>query len=160
VHMKRALTEAQQLARQHTALQLYNTYMWDPTVFMRTLYVDEATFKFSAVADGKVHVWCDRTDPEVHATHMNCRIDGGSARCISVRVMLGVNAMWGPVYFEFTTGTTDIMRLHPQLASKTYKVSAAAHTHQVTMYAPPGRARTANVTPGRAACICCSMCAG
>lgn len=120
---KKALSPQQVFERQWVASRLLQLSLAQPTLLNRAWWVDECAITFSGNDLKTVKVYCDRRSAAAQATHAIYRnIPGTRYRTITVRIIAAVNAHLGPVYMEFTTGTTDINRR--VLPNITYKVSA------------------------------------
>jgi hypothetical protein len=124
---KKSLTAQQQFERQYVAAQLLNITLAQPQVLERTFYVDECAIVFSGTELKNVKVYCDRRSATAQATHtIYSNIPGTKYRTITVRIIAAVNALHGPAYLEFTTGTTDIQRRILPVTTP-YKVSNQRH---------------------------------
>jgi hypothetical protein len=104
-----------------------------PNYLQRAYWADECAIEFSiSKMSTKVKVYCDSRQYASCITQSTCRMKPGRRyRTITVRVIAAVNAIVGPAYLEFTTGTTDIKRM--VLPDKAYKVSI--QLYQVTALA-------------------------
>jgi hypothetical protein len=122
LRFKKSLSPEQVFERQWVASRLLQLSLAQPTLLDSALWVDECAINFSGNDLKTVKVYCDRRSAAAQATHAMYRnIPGTRYRTITVRIIAAVNARIGPIYFEFTTGTTDINRW--VLPNIIYKVS-------------------------------------
>lgn len=117
---KHSLTADQQLARQACASQLLLLWQQDNGVLLGTWWIDETSVWIISTADRSHQVWCDAHDQGVKLVLSSPHV--AAHQKIKVHLFAAVNAIKGAAFYEFTTGTTDITRIHlPQ--DKVYKVS-------------------------------------
>lgn len=119
VEFKYMLTEGQMLNRRSTAASLLNAWRIDPLCLLPVWWFDETVMW---IVDNENHtrrVWADAHDEGVRVVLSTPHI--AAHRSIKVHLIAAVNALLGPVWCDFTTGTTDIVRRTPGLNAP-YKV--------------------------------------
>ena len=115
---KLELTMAQLSNRSLTAAILWDKCSDNPEMLLYSFFADECSIMF-VDSHASVKVYCDAHDANVSLVLPCKHVKKGQQ--IKVRLLGVVNAVTGPFYMEFTTGTTDIQRRF--LPNKTYKVS-------------------------------------
>lgn len=110
VHIKYALSDDLKAERKHRAETLYNRAQREADFLSRIFFVDECAICFDHEIRKGVHVYCDAHDKGYRFV-IPFRKRNPNKK-IKVKVMGAVNLVTGPVFMEFTTGTTDIKRLH------------------------------------------------
>lgn len=117
--------------RRKRATSLLARFAREPDWAIRTYFIDESTIILARKQGRGLHVWCDTHDTAFHDTASESLPSGYQA--IRVHFIAAVNAVFGPVYLEFTTGTTDIQRFHNKIPLEQhgpYKVRACSHSLQ------------------------------
>jgi capsid portal protein len=132
VEFKYMLSEEHQQERFETAFTLLRMGRWHMEsmydLLKRVWWVDEATIWLVADGDAHLKVYCDAHDEGVRAVMSSPHL---ANRAKTKAHYLGiVNAVLGPCFFEFTTGTTDIKRVWLEQGKK-YKVGAAWGVHTI-----------------------------
>ena len=120
VEFKYFLTENQRLARRAVATLLLGAWVTDHSFFDPVYWLDETCMWIISNDNPTVKVWADAHDEGVMAVLSSPHIQAHSK--IKVHLIAAVNAQLGPVWCDFTTGTTDIERRTPGLNAP-YKVS-------------------------------------
>lgn len=119
VDWKLELSIAQMAERKLVSLQLLN-YCWTIPNFLASIFwIDEVSIWF-VDKHATTHVYADAHDQGVHAVIHLKHLKSGQQ--IKVRCLAAVNALLGPCFLEFTTGTTEIKRLWNR-RTEPYKVS-------------------------------------
>lgn len=145
---KYMLTEEQQQERMDTAFALLRKGHWHMDSMYQLLqnvwWVDEATVWL--IADGAAHmkVYCDAHDEGVRAVLSSPHL--ANRQKVKGHYLGIVNAVLGPCFFEFTTGTTDIRRRW-LVQEKQYKVGTQ---HDCNM--------RLQCCTSRDACLCFTCC--
>lgn len=108
IDVKLDLTKIQKQRRKAAAAALWQKYQSDPDMLQRIYFIDECKFWMSDLAGGSVKVYCDAHDENVHAV-LPCKWmrKGKDAEPVKLHFVCAVNAVHGPVYCKFVTGTTD-----------------------------------------------------
>jgi hypothetical protein len=119
VEFKYMLTESQKMARRITAASLLNAWRIDASCLMRVWWLDETCIWIINNKHPTQQVWADAHDEGVRVVLNTPHIAAHSS--IKVHLIAAVNGLLGPVWCDFTTGTTDIMRRTPGLNAP-YKV--------------------------------------
>lgn len=125
IHIKYALDQDLKDKRQQKATYFHRKAQQDPNWLRRIFFIDECAINFDHEIRKGVHVYCDAHDKGVRFVIPFEKLDANKA--IKVKVMGAVNMLTGPVFLEFTTGTTDVQRMHNINSDGTqrkYKVSA------------------------------------
>lgn len=124
IDFKKELTADQMLRRQMVATTLLSNHNAHADYLKRIVWLDEAMIVFVPSHQFKIKVYCDKNDTEicVHVVH-NPFEDASPKHKIKVRCLCAVNYHLGPFYLEWTTGTTDIVRIRNGRQG-TYKVGA------------------------------------
>lgn len=117
---KYELTKEQKEERVKVALQLLDRWRADPYFFKRVVWIDECCFWLTSLSATNVRVWADAHDQDVRAV-LGCRHLRDDVM-IRVCFVCAVNALTGPLYIDFVTGTHDLRRLHVNHPGD-YKVS-------------------------------------
>jgi hypothetical protein len=120
VEFKYFLTENQRLARRAVATLLLGAWVTDHSFFDPVYWLDETCMWIISNQNPSVKVWADAHDEGVRAVLTSPHIAAHSK--IKVHLIAAVNAQLGPVWCDFTTGTTDIERRTLGLNAP-YKVS-------------------------------------
>lgn len=107
---KHDLTAEQRLERQQVAAQLLQMWQHDNGAFLGTCWVDETTVWVVSSGDHREKVWCDAHDAGVRAVFTSPHL--GHQNEIKLHMLGGVSAVPSARFCEFTTGTTDLQRLH------------------------------------------------
>lgn len=90
-----------------------------------TVFVDEFGV-WMELGKGPTKVYCDRHDPHVHDVVPLIGLRPGKK--IKIHILAAVNYHLGAFFMEFTTGTTDIQRLHHDPPAA-YKVGYCSTHH-------------------------------
>lgn len=112
--------------RRERANVLYNRCVQDPSRLDRTYFIDECGIIIDNMLRKGAKVYCDAHDEGYKTVIHTEKLE--TKEQVKLHILAAVNAVHGPVYLEFTTGTTDIQHqyntlpLHPQHGP--YKVSA------------------------------------
>ena len=117
LHYKQELLAAQMAKRSLVAAQLWQSCTANPSQLLYTFWADECSILF-VNSDASLKVYCDAHDQNVSLVLPCKHVKSGHQ--IKVRLLGVVNALLGPFYMEFTTGTTDIQRRF--LPNKVYLV--------------------------------------
>lgn len=134
---KMELSTQQKQERMKIAGQLLRQHRLDPDFLKSIFWIDEVSI-WLVPKDIKVHVYADAHDKGVHAVLTSKHIKSGAR--IKVRALCVVNALYGPCFCEFTTGTTDIRRMFNHV-TEPYKVCFArviVHKQQQAQFQPRG----------------------
>lgn len=136
VRMRYGLDEDQKAARQERAATLYTRCVREPGWLNRVYFLDECGIVIDNVLKKGAHVYCDAHDAGYKDVIHTEKING--QKTTKLHILAVVNAQQGPVYLEFTTGTTGIRRRHNkkplQPGHGPYKVSACrGQTQQMTV---------------------------
>lgn len=119
VRVKLALSPDLKHKRQQRAKSLYARWRQDHNFTNRIYFIDECKVWIDFEAKKSQHVYCDAFDQgfktAMHYDKMNPN------QSIRVHFMVAVNPVHGPMYLEFTTGTTNIQRRN--YTHDPYKVS-------------------------------------
>jgi hypothetical protein len=113
VFFKHTLTPSELEQREAFASNMLSQLAANPDILPNTIYIDEASIVISKDTRSDVRVWCDKYD--LSFTDV-CPVPDHKGQPITVRWICAVSshpafaAKGGLVYFEFTTGTTDIRR--------------------------------------------------
>ncbi len=113
IFFKHTLTPAELLERSAFGQDALERLQADPHFLENTIFIDEASIVINDKTRSDVHVWCDKYD--LSFTDV-CPLPLHKGEEITVRWICAVSAhkafaaKGGLVYFEFTTGTTDIHR--------------------------------------------------
>lgn len=117
---KMDLTPAQKRARQGVAAQLLERVHTVPNFLNRVVWIDEASVWLVSKKMTDIHVYADAHDERVKQV---IHVDGlKPGTKIKVRCLCAVNALTGPLFIEFMTGTTDVHRVRLD-QKKVYLVS-------------------------------------
>jgi len=119
VDYKMDLLWEQKVARKLCALDLLHWLYTVPNFLARVVWIDEVSI-WLVSKNINVHVYADAHDEGVkHVVHCAGLRPGTK---IKVRCLCAVNYLIGPMFLDFTTGTTDLQRIwaHPE---KPYWVS-------------------------------------
>lgn len=126
VRMRYGLEEHQKAARQQRAATLYNRCVREPGWLNQVYFIDECGILIDNVLRKGAHVYCDAHDEGYKDVIHTEKIS--RQKTVKLHILAVVNALQGPVCLEFTTGTTDIHRLHNKKPEQAwhgpYKVSA------------------------------------
>lgn len=110
IHMKYALSEELKAQRQRRANSLLTRAGREPNFLQRLFFVDECGINFDHEIRKGVHVYCDAHDKGFRFVIPVRKLSPNKG--IKVKVMGAVNMLTGPIFMEFTTGTTGIERIH------------------------------------------------
>lgn len=110
IHMKYALDDDLKEERQHKARYFYSKANSDPDWLKRIFFVDECAVNFDHEINKGVHVYCDAHDKGYRFVIPFEKLE--PSKGIKMKVMGAVNMLCGPIFLEFTTGTTDVQRMH------------------------------------------------
>jgi hypothetical protein len=113
VEFKYFLTENQRLTRRAVATLLLGAWVMDHSYLVPVYWLDETSMWIISNQNPIVKVWADAHDEGVRAVLTSPHIAAHSK--IKVHLIAAVNAQLGPVWCDFTTGTTDIERRTPGL---------------------------------------------
>lgn len=108
VEFKYKLTEGQMLNRRMTAWSLLNAWRANPDCLLDVWWMDETSMWIIDNENPTKRVWADAHDEGVRVVLSTPHI--AAHRSIKVHLIAAVNAVLGPVWCDFTTGTTDIQR--------------------------------------------------
>jgi hypothetical protein len=128
VRVRYSMTKKLKRERGERAEYLYSRCVQDPAFLDRTYYIDECGIVIDNVLRKGAVVYCDAHDEGYKTVIHTEKVDNNKQ--VKLHILAAVNAVHGPVYLEFTTGTTDIkhqyntMPLHP--GHGPYKVSASS----------------------------------
>lgn len=103
------LTPLQKLRRKCVAILLLNYVSIIPDFLKRIFWIDECVIWLTA-RNVDVHVYADAHDQNVSAVMAVPGLQADTK--IKVRVFAVVNALLGPFFIDFTTGTTQLQRRH------------------------------------------------
>lgn len=123
---KNDLTDAQKQRRQEVAGVLLRNVSTCPHYLKRIFFIDECSIWLTA-SNVNVHVYADAHDKNVSAVMHIPGLTAGAK--IKVKVFAVVNALMGPFFIDFTTGTTGLRRRHIHPA-RPFKVSSEWHGAQ------------------------------
>jgi hypothetical protein len=133
---KHDLSEEVIQERQDTAFELLRRWKLDKSLLLRTYWIDETTIWIITSHDRTHKVYCDAHDAGVRAVLTTPHI---STKChIKVHLFAAVNAIKGPCFYDFTTGTTEIQRRTPNMRD-TYTVSHVYAPILATVLQPSSR---------------------
>ena len=107
VDYKPELTAEQMRERQRVATLQLDAIRDVPDYLDSIWWIDEVSIWFVR-GNCNVKVYADAHDEGVHQVHHCKRMKKG--KTIKVRALCAVNAITGPCFLEFTTGTTDLKR--------------------------------------------------
>ena len=113
IFFKHTLTPSELEERSAFGEDMLSRLEADPNFYKNIIFIDEASIVISDKTRSDVHAWCDKHD--LSFTDV-CPIPVHKGEEITVRWICAVSAheafeaKGGLVYFEFTTGTTDIHR--------------------------------------------------
>ena len=111
VEYKLELTDAHKAARKYTAQTILSYITADPMFLYTTFWTDEFSILLKNGSAHRLHVYADARDDGVHAVLTSPKVRAADE--IHLRAIICVNAMFGPYWIEFTTGTTGLVdRLH------------------------------------------------
>jgi hypothetical protein len=122
VEFKWLLSEAQKAERQTVACRLFTSWQANKKLLLGVWWIDETAIWIIKSANAKQCVWADAHDQGVRAVLSNPHVLAHED--IKCHCMGATNALLGPCFFEFTTGTTDILRFNTR-AEGDYMVGAA-----------------------------------
>lgn len=106
---KMDLTPQQKHERQRVAAQLLDNVHTDPSFLNRVVWIDEASVWLVSKKMTDIRVYADAHDDRVKQV---IHVDGlKPGTKIKVRCLCAVNALTGPLFIEFMTGTTDVQRV-------------------------------------------------
>lgn len=131
---KHMLTDVEKEKRSAFAADMLGRFHSDPSFVESIIFIDEASIVISNRTKSDVHAWCDAHD--LSFTDV-CSIPQHKGKDLTVRWICAVSAhpafadKGGLVYFEFTTGTTDInRRVNTRIYGNEIKHN---HAYQVSM---------------------------
>lgn len=110
VHIKYGFDPEERAKRQTRAESLWQKCIKTPTWLQRTYFIDECSIWIDNEAAKGIKVYADAHDKGFHEVIHYDKLDKNEK--IKVRFIAAVNAQYGAVYLEFTTGTMDIQRHH------------------------------------------------
>jgi len=119
VHFRHMLTAEQKLARQVCAATMLFRWIMDPSLLIRTYWIDETTLWIIKTGVHLQKVYCDAHDNGVHSVVSTPHL--GTHQKIKIHILGVVNALTGFTFWEYTTGTTGNYR-RLQLEHAPYKV--------------------------------------
>lgn len=111
---KNDLTDEQKQRRKEVAGVLLRNVSLIPDFLKRIFFIDECSIWLTA-SNVNVHVYADAHDRDVSAVMHMPGLKVGAK--IKVKVFAVVNALMGPFFIDFTTGTTGLKRRHIQPAA-------------------------------------------
>lgn len=117
---KHELSEKVIQERQETAHDLLERWQEDKSLLLRTYWIDETTIWIIKTHDHTHKVYCDAHDAGVRAVLSSPHL--GTQCHIKIHLFAAVNAIKGPCFYDFTTGTTEIHRRTAGMPAS-YKVS-------------------------------------
>lgn len=129
IHIKYALDEELKEQRQTKADYFFKQAKNNPEWLKRIFFVDECGINFDHEIRKGVTVYCDAHDKGYRFVIPFQKLQAN--RAIKVKVMGAVNMLTGPVFLEFTTGTTDVQRMHnvsDDGTQRNYRVSVCVTT--------------------------------
>lgn len=124
VHIKYALDDDLKAARMQKARYFYSKANSEPDWLKKIFFVDECAINFDHEIRKGVHVYCDAHDKGYRFVIPFEKLQPNKG--IKMKVMGAVNMLTGPIFLEFTTGSTDVQRMHNVNSDGTqrkYKVS-------------------------------------
>lgn len=125
VRIKYGFTKAELHNRVQRATSLFDRCDHEPDWRDRTYFVDECGIWIDSEATKGSRVYCDAHDKGYQSVIHYEQLPKSTK--IKVRFVAAVNPVHGAVYLEFTTGTTNIRRVHNMLPTNPqhgpYKVS-------------------------------------
>lgn len=110
IHMKYALDKELRAQRKTKATSFLTRAKREPDFLERLFFVDECAINFDHEIRKGVHVYCDAHDKGYRYVIPVKKLSANKG--IKVKVMGAVNMVTGAVFLEFTSGTTDINRMH------------------------------------------------
>jgi hypothetical protein len=130
VHIKMAMDEELRERRRTRATSLLQQLQKNPKLLEQLFFIDECAISFDHAIKRGVLVYCDAHDKGYRFV-----IPYKGAEKIKVKIMGAVNFHTGAVWFEFTTGTTNLHRRHntPESPANTVYLVSLCHCH-VTCY--------------------------
>lgn len=108
VRMKYALSESEMRSRKEGARLLLGRCNRDSSFLDRVFFVDECAIVIDNVMNKGASVYVDAHDKGYLAVIHSERIPKNKR--VKFHFIAAVNAVYGAVYIDFTTGTTDILR--------------------------------------------------
>ena len=107
VHIKMAMDEDLKDRRRTRATSLLTELSKQPMFQERLFFIDECAISFDHAIKRGVQVYCDAHDKGYRIV-----VPYKGAHKIKVKIMGAVNYSTGAAWFEFTTGTTGLVRRH------------------------------------------------
>lgn len=124
IHIKYALSDQLKTERQRKAKILYDRALRQADFLQRLFFVDECGIILDHELRKGTHVYCDAHDKAYRFVIPFQKLNPNKQ--IKIKIIGAVNMLTGPVFLEFTTGTTDCNRLHnknPDGTERKYEVS-------------------------------------
>lgn len=123
---KRPLSTDQKMERMlQASFNLYSLKA-DPEHFLKSIcFIDEFAI-WMVPGHQRGGVYCSAHDAGVHVVVP--LPDIGPYKKIKMHILAAINWVLGAFWMEFTTGTTEIQRIHGE-PPQPYRVSASSHTH-------------------------------
>lgn len=112
IHIKYALSDDLKDERCKRAKVLYDRAQRHADFLQRLFFVDECGIILDHEIRKGTHVYCDAHDKAYRFVIPFQKLNPNKQ--IKIKIMGAVNMVTGPVFLEFTTGTTDVRRLHNQ----------------------------------------------
>jgi hypothetical protein len=110
IHINYALSDDLTGDRFHWAVVLYARAEREADFLQRLFFVDECGIILDHELRKGTHVYCDAHDKAYRFVIPFRKLNPNKQ--IKVKIMGAVNMLTGPVFLEFTTGTTAVQRLH------------------------------------------------
>lgn len=152
IHIKYALSDELKGERANKAKILCDRAQREADFLQRLFFVDECGIILDHELRKGTHVYCDAHDKAYRFVIPFQKLNPNKQ--IKIKIMGAVNMLTGPVFLEFTTGTTDCKRLHnknPDGTERTYIVSVLCSMLLLAKdNNAPGRAH--NTSRGQPAC--------
>lgn len=108
VEYKHQLTAQQQADRRYMASLILAWCCFMPDLLLRVWWIDECSMWIVKSGTQRQKVYCDAHDQGVKMVLTSPHV--GTHDKIKVHLLAAVNALLGPCFYEFTTGTTQIHR--------------------------------------------------
>jgi hypothetical protein len=121
---KRALSEEQRQARIMAAKQHLERYYKEGMEYVCSIIFTDEFSMWMVPTSASSAVYCDAHDQGVHVVVPLQTVR--KAERVKLHILVSVNCILGAFYMEFTTGTTDIHRIHFE-PPVPYKVSGSTH---------------------------------
>ena len=117
--IKHPLSAQHMADRQRVAAYLSILCLRYPKWLYQVWWIDETSIWIIKTGTAKVKVYCEAHDADVRAVLTSPHL--GTHNAIKVHLFAAVNALLGPCFYDFTTGTTNLQRRY-NLARAPYKV--------------------------------------